>query len=133
MKLTARQPTAKAPESNFTGNVYVDNVAHGDSPTELRVSTVRFSPCARTNWHCHAHGQTLYVTEGIGRVQARGGELLEIRPGDTIYTPPGEWHWHGAAPDHFMSHLAIKDFPNDQSGPDTTWGDPVTDAEYNAL
>ena len=71
----------------------------------------------------HAVGQTLHVTEGVGLVQARGGEVTEIRPGDTIYTPPGEWHWHGAAPDHFMAHLAFTEG-------DTEWGDHLTDEEY---
>ena len=72
-----------------------------------------------TRWHSHAVGQTVHVTEGVGRIQARGGEVLEIRAGDTIYTPPGEWHWHGAAPDRFMTHLAIFEAPAD--GPETEW------------
>nr|WP_220386341.1 cupin domain-containing protein [Frankia sp. ArI3] len=89
---------------------------------------MRFAPCARTAWHSHAVGQTLYVTEGVGYVQARGGEVVVMRPGDVIYTPPGEEHWHGAAPDHFMTHIAIWEAPAD--GPEVTWGTHVTDAEY---
>ncbi len=100
------------------------------SPRRVRVNVVRFAPGARNGWHAHAVGQTLHVTEGVGRVQARGGEVLEIRAGDTIQTPPGEWHWHGAAPDHFMTHLAIWEAPAD--GPESEWGPQVTDAEYGA-
>jgi quercetin dioxygenase-like cupin family protein len=76
----------------------------------------------------HAVGQTLHVVEGIGRVQARGGELVEIRPGDTIHAPPGEWHWHGATPEHFMTHLAMWEAP--EEGAESEWGDLVTDEEY---
>ncbi|MBP1133780.1 quercetin dioxygenase-like cupin family protein [Arthrobacter sp. PvP023] len=80
-----------------------------------------------------ANGQTLHVTEGLGLVQSRGGEVIEIRPGDTIYTPPGEWHWHGAAPGHFMSHLAMWEALGEgQEGPEATWGEHVTDKEYRA-
>jgi quercetin dioxygenase-like cupin family protein len=74
----------------------------------------------------------LHVTDGIGLVQSRGGKVIEIRPSDTIYTPPGEWHWHGAAPDHFMIHLAMWEGPGEGKGPETEWGDHVTDEEYNA-
>ena len=74
-------------------------------------------------------GQTLHITEGVGLLQSRGGEVVEVHPGQTIYTPPGEWHWHGAAPDHFMAHLAMWESPGE--GPETQWGDLVTDEEYN--
>jgi quercetin dioxygenase-like cupin family protein len=97
----------------------------------MRVNMVRFAPCARTAWHSHAVGQTLHVTEGRGRIQSRGGEVIEIGPGDTIYTPPNEWHWHGAAPDHFMSHLAMWEAPAPDSVPESEWGDLVTDEEYD--
>ena len=96
----------------------------------MRVNMVRFAPCARTAWHSHAVGQTLHVTEGRGRIQSRGGEVIEIGPGDTIHTPPNEWHWHGAAPDHFMSHLAMWEAPAPDSVPESEWGDLVTDEEY---
>lgn len=96
----------------------------------MRVNVVRFDPGARTAWHSHAVGQTLHVTEGVGLVQSRDGKVLEMHPGDTIYTPPGEWHWHGAAPDHFMTHLAMWEGPSE--GEESTWGAHVTDEEYNA-
>lgn len=97
----------------------------------MRVNTVRFAPCARTAWHTHAVGQTLHVTEGVGLVQSRGGQLIVMRPGDTVYTPPGEWHWHGATPDRFMTHLAMWEGPAPDSGqPETEWGEHVTDDEY---
>jgi quercetin dioxygenase-like cupin family protein len=97
----------------------------------MRVNTVRFAPCARTAWHTHACGQTLHVTDGIGLVQSRGGEVVVMRQGDTVYTPPGEWHWHGAAPTHFMVHLAMWEAPPPGSDrAETEWGDQVTDDEY---
>jgi quercetin dioxygenase-like cupin family protein len=102
-------------------------------PSRLRVSIVRFSPGAHTAWHRHANGQTLHFTEGRGLVQARGGEVVEVRPGDTIYTPPAEWHWHGAAPGHSMSHLSMsEDLAEGQEGPVTEWGEHLTDEEYPA-
>ena len=90
------------------------------------MNLVRFAPCARTAWHKHSLGQTVHVTDGVGLIQARGGEVLTMQPGDTVYTPPGEWHWHGASADSFMSHLAM--WEDD----DATWGDHVTDEEYAA-
>ena len=90
---------------------------------------VRFAPCARTDWHSHAVGQTLHIVSGTALVQARGGEIVEVHPGETVYTPAGEEHWHGAAPDRFMSHLALWEGPGD-GGTETTWGDKVTDEEY---
>ena len=128
MEFLNKQPTAKAPAETFTGDAWFDVVARGEEPSRIRVSVVRFAPGARNAWHSHAAGQTLHVTEGRGLVQAKGGERLEIRPGDTIYTPPGEWHWHGAAPDHFMTHLAIWEAPAE--GPETQWGSQVSDEEY---
>jgi quercetin dioxygenase-like cupin family protein len=116
----------------FTGQVYFDVVYKGDEPSRMRVNTVRFAPCARTNWHTHAMGQTLHVTDGVGLVQSRGAGVVVMRPGDTVYTPPGEWHWHGAAPDRFMTHLAMWEAPDPGSGqPETTWGEPVSDDEYH--
>lgn len=123
-----RQPTTKGPAERFTGDVWFDVVAKGEEPSRLRVNTVRFSPGARTAWHAHAVGQTLYVTDGSGLVQSRGAVVVELGPGDVIWTPPGEWHWHGAAPDRFMTHLAMWEAPG--SGPESAWGDLVTDEEY---
>lgn len=128
MEILPSRPTTKAGSDIFTGDAWIDVLVRGESPSRIRVSVVRFAPGARNAWHAHAVGQTLHVTEGIGRMQARGGVLLEIRAGDTVYTPPGEWHWHGAAPDHFMTHLAMWESPDE--GPESEWGDQVTDVEY---
>ena len=130
MEIQPRQPSTKGPAQMFTGDVWFDVIARGEEPSRMRVNMVRFAPCARTAWHSHAVGQTLHVTEGRGLVQSRGGEVTEIGPGDTIYTPPGEWHWHGAAPDHFMSHLAMWEAPAPDTQPESEWGDLVTDEEY---
>ena len=131
MEILKKAPSAKGPAEWFTGDVWFDVIAKGEEPSRLRVNSVHFTPSARTAWHRHAVGQTLHVTEGVGLVQARNGQVIEIRPGDTIYTLPGEWHWHGATPDHFMTHLAMWDRPGEGRGPETEWGDLVTDAEYN--
>ena len=130
MQMLPKQPTVKGPAEMFTGDVWFDVIAKGEEPSRMRVNTVHFSPCARTAWHCHAVGQTLYVTEGIGRIQSRDGEVIEIRPGDVIYTPPGQWHWHGAAPDHFMTHIAMWEAPLSDSVPESEWANLVTDEEY---
>ena len=130
MEIRAKEPSVKGPAQMFTGDVWFDVIAAPQpEPSRMRVNAVHFAPCARTAWHSHAVGQTLHVTEGVGLIQARGGEVTEIRPGDTIYTPPGEWHWHGAAPDHFMTHLAMWEAPAE--GAESEWGDLVSDEEYN--
>ena len=128
MDIRPKLPTAKAPSETFTGDAWIDVIARGEEPSRVRVNVVRFAPGARNAWHAHAVGQTVHVVDGVGRIQARGGEIVEIHPGDTIHTPPGEWHWHGAAPDRFMTHLAIWEAP--ASGPESEWGDQVTDEEY---
>jgi quercetin dioxygenase-like cupin family protein len=128
VEIQPKQPTVKAPAETFTGDAWFDVLARGEGASRIRVNVVRFAPGARNAWHSHALGQTLHVTEGQGLIQARGGDVLEVRPGDTIYTPPGEWHWHGAAPDHFMTHLAMWEGTGD--GPETQWGDQVSDDEY---
>jgi quercetin dioxygenase-like cupin family protein len=130
LEIQPKQPTVKAPAETFTGDAWFDVIAKGEEPSRMRVNVVRFAPGARNAWHCHAVGQTLHVTEGRGLIQARGGEVINIRPGDTIYTPPGEWHWHGAAPEHFMTHIAMWEAPGE--GAETEWGDLVTDEEYGA-
>jgi len=130
MKLLEKRSSAKAPPERFTGDVWVDTIAEAEEPSRLRAAMVRFSPCARTAWHRHALGQTLHVTEGVGLVQTRGGDVMVMRPGDTVHTPPGEWHWHGAAPDHFMTHLALSDSTGDPAVPDVEWGEHVSDDEY---
>lgn len=133
MQIQPERPTSKGPATMFTGDVYYDVYAAPlPEPSRLRVNIVRFTPGARTAWHSHTVGQTLHVTEGVGRIQARGGEVVEIRPGQTVYTPPGEWHWHGATPDRFMAHIAMWDGLAGDGGPESTWGDQVTDDEYNS-
>ena len=128
MDIHPQQPTVKAPAETFTGDAWFDVIAKGEEPSLIRVSVVRFAPGARNAWHAHSLGQTVHVTDGIGRMQARGGRMVEVHPGDTIHTPPGEWHWHGAAPDRFMTHIAMWEAA--QAGPETEWGDQVSDAEY---
>ena len=133
MEIQPKQPTTKGSADLFIGDVWMDVIALGDAPSRIRVAIVRFAPGARNAWHRHANGQTLHVTEGQGLAQSRGAKVMEIRAGDTIYTPPGEWHWHGASPEHFMSHLSITEGLNEgQQGPETEWGDHVTDAEYGS-
>jgi quercetin dioxygenase-like cupin family protein len=131
LKIQPKQPTRKAPADTFTGDAWMDVIAQGEEPSRLRVYLVRFAPGARSAWHSHVLGQTLHVTDGVGLIQARGGEVVEIHPGDTFYTPPGEWHWHGAAAEHFMTHLAMWEGPGAGS-PETEWGELVTDEEYRA-
>jgi len=132
VELQRKQPTARGPADWFTGDVWIDAIARGEEPSRVRVSAVRFTPAARTAWHSHAVGQTLYVTEGRGLVQSRGGDVVEIRAGDIVHTPADEWHWHGAAPDHYMSHLSITEGTAPGGRPEADWGAQVTDDEYHA-
>jgi len=122
--------TMAGPNEWFTGTVYVDAVAVPSDRSRLQASSVHFTPSARTAWHTHPNGQTIYVTEGIGLAQRRGGPIEVIRPGDRVFFEPGEDHWHGAAPSRFMTHLAMVEVDGD--GNAATWGDQVTDEEYNA-
>jgi quercetin dioxygenase-like cupin family protein len=124
MQIMPKQPTGKGPTDWFTGDVWIDSIARHPEPSHVSVGSVHFAPGARTAWHSHDGGQTLYVLEGRGRVQSRGDRIVEVAPGDMIYTPDGEEHWHGAAPDHFLTHLSITD-----GAPH--WGDHVADAEYH--
>jgi quercetin dioxygenase-like cupin family protein len=130
MELLPSQPSTKGTPDRFDGDVWIDRLAGGEPGSRIRVNVVRFAPGARNAWHSHAVGQTLHVTEGIGRIQSRGDNIVEIRAGDAVYTPPGEWHWHGAAPDRFMTHLAMWEAPED--GPESEWGAHVSDEEYGA-
>lgn len=131
MEIQPKQPTAKGPAEWFTGDVWIDGIARGEEPSRVRVSAVRFTPSARTAWHSHAVGQTLYVTEGNGLVQSRGDNIIEIGPGDVVHAAADEWHWHGAAPDHFMTHLSITEAVPGDERPEADWGEHVTDDEYN--
>ncbi len=130
MKKTPTPATQKGPSEWFTGDVWFDQIYQGQEPSRARVNAVHFAPCAHTAWHTHAAGQTLHVTEGIGLVATRDGQVIVMRPGDTVCTPPGEWHWHGATTEHFMTHLAIWEGTGDPGTPETTWGEHVTDDEY---
>jgi quercetin dioxygenase-like cupin family protein len=114
----------------FTGAVYVDSVAAPSGASRLSASSVHFTPGARTGWHTHPNGQTIYVTEGVGLAQHRGGPIEVISPGDRVFFEPGEDHWHGAAPNRFMTHLAMLEV--DDEGKSATWGGHVSDHEYGA-
>ena len=124
MEIEPKQPTTKGPADWFTGEVWVDRIVNPVTPSRMSVGAVHFSPGARTAWHSHTLGQILYVTEGEGRVQTRGEPVAAIRAGDVVRTPADEWHWHGASPDHFMTHLSMTEGQ-------AHWGDHVTDAEYH--
>ena len=130
MEIRPVKPSVKGPDTMFTGDVWFDVLAEGSEPSRLRVNVVRFAPGARTAWHSHLYGQTLHITEGRGLVQSRSGDITHVRAGDTIYTHPGEWHWHGAAPDSFMTHLAMWDAAGPGDGPEAEWGGHVTDTDY---
>ncbi len=130
MQITRSATATMIPPADwFTGNVYVDTIAAPEAASRVSAHIVHFAPGARAVWHTHPHGQTLYVTEGIGRVQRRGGPVEEIRPGDRVVFEPGEEHWHRAAPDRLMVHIAMADVDDD--GNSVSWGEPVTDEEYN--
>ena len=122
--------TATGPGDWFTGAVFIDTVAAPSADSRLSASSVHFTPGARTAWHTHPNGQTIWVTEGVGFAQRRGGPVEVIRPGDRVCFDPGEDHWHGAAPNRFMTHLAMLEVGDD--GTPATWGDHVTDVEYGA-
>ena len=122
--------TASGPSEWFTGAVYLDAVAVASDGSRLSATSVHFTPGARTAWHTHPNGQTIWVIEGIGRAQRRGGPVEVIRPGDRVVFEPGEDHWHGAAPTRFMTHIAMLEV--DDEGNNATWGDHVTDEEYAA-
>jgi quercetin dioxygenase-like cupin family protein len=123
--------TGRGPADWFSGTVFVDTVRTPDDQTAIGCAHVRFAPGARTAWHSHPKGQTLYVTDGIGLVARRGGEPVEIRPGDVVYIEPGEEHWHGATPTRFMAHVAMQEA--DEQGQVVTWLEHVTDEEYSAV
>ncbi len=122
--------TATGPSDWFTGTVLIDAVAAPAAGARVQAASVHFTPGARTAWHTHPHGQTLYVIEGVGRCQSRGGPVETIRAGDRVFFAPGEHHWHGAAPDRLMTHIAIQEVDDD--GNAAAWGEHVTDEEYGA-
>ena len=131
MKITPSSlDTAKGPSDWFTGDVFIDTIAAPEASARAGSALVHFTPGARTAWHTHPHGQTIFVTEGVGLCQRQGGAIETIRPGDRVYFEPGENHWHGAAPNRLMVHIAIQEA--DDSGSPVNWGRHVSDEEYNA-
>jgi quercetin dioxygenase-like cupin family protein len=131
MKITrSLLDTTPGPSDWFTGTVYLDTIASPADPARLSAASVHFTPGARTAWHTHPLGQTIHVTEGVGLCQRRGEPIEVIRSGDSVFFEPGEDHWHGAAPNRFMTHIAMQEV--DDSGGAVTWGEHVTDEEYGA-
>ena len=128
MKKLPRTNTTQGSEDWFTGRVYIDLIKPATDDSKFSMSSVHFTPGARAAWHSHPHGQTLYVTEGVGLIQKRGGPIEIIRPGDVIWTEPGEEHWHGATANAFMTHLALQEV--DEQGSFADWKEHVTDEEY---
>jgi quercetin dioxygenase-like cupin family protein len=122
--------TTPGPGDWFTGAVYIDAIASPSEPSRLAAALVSFTPGARTAWHTHPLGQTIYVTKGVGLCQRRGDPIEVIRPGDRVFFEPGEDHWHGAAPNRLMTHIAMQEADDD--GSPVTWGEHVTDEEYGA-
>jgi len=125
---TGSQPSAKGPASYFTGTVRIDPLFSPPEPARAAMAHVTFEPGARTAWHTHPLGQTLIVTSGAGWVQREGGPRETIHPGDIVWFPPGEKHWHGATATTAMSHIAIQE---KHDGSPVTWLEHVTDAEYD--
>ncbi|MGB8944702.1 MAG: cupin domain-containing protein [Streptomyces sp.] len=121
-------PTAKAPAERFTGDVYLNPIEAPTAPARLASALVRFTPGARTNWHSHANGQTLYITDGIGLVGTRNGHVVRVSAGQIVKCPAGEEHWHGGTDTTLMAHIAMVVGDADSDG--TTWLEPVTDEQY---
>ena len=126
--LAGSRPTRRAPAESFTGTVWQDPIITPQAPGRVASSRVAFEPGARTAWHTHPLGQTLYVIQGVGRIQAKGGPIREIKAGDVVWIPPNEKHWHGAAPTTGMVHVAMHE---SLDGKHVTWMEHVTDAEYD--
>lgn len=122
--------TRSGPAEWFTGSVYIDVITSPTPPSRLSANVVHFAPGARTAWHTHPLGQTIFVTEGVGLCQKQGGSIDVIRPGDRVFFEPGEVHWHGASAARFMTHIALVEV--DDAGTSADWGELVTDEEYAA-
>jgi quercetin dioxygenase-like cupin family protein len=116
IKRSGSEPSYKGPPKYFTGTVHVDPLFTPRDPARASGALVTFEPGGRTMWHTHPLGQTLIVTAGCGRVQREGGPIEEIRPGDVVWIPPDEKHWHGATPTTAMSHIAVVEELNDSLG-----------------
>ncbi|MGW7071789.1 (R)-mandelonitrile lyase [Streptomyces sp. NPDC054855] len=123
-------PTAKAPAERFTGDVYLNPIEMPSKAARLASALVRFTPGARTNWHSHANGQVLYITDGVGLVGIRDGSVVRVSAGQTVKCPAGEEHWHGATQTTFMAHIAM--VVGNSEGDGTRWLEPVTDEQYIA-
>ena len=121
--------TQKGPADWFTGDVYIDAVAAPAGSSTYAAALVHFTPGARTAWHTHPHGQTIFVTEGVGLCQREGGPVETIRPGDVVWFAPGEKHWHGATATTGMTHIAIQE---KLDGKAVDWLEQVSDAQYRA-
>ncbi|MET8814327.1 cupin domain-containing protein [Streptomyces sp. NPDC004549] len=132
MEFIKRTATGKGPSDWFTGDVWWDVIVAGEAPSRLRANLVRFSPGARTHWHSHPVGQTLHVVSGVALIGTRDGTVFEAHAGETVACPPGEEHWHGASPDHFMEHIAMWEGTEDGS-PEAVWGEAVTEEVYGGV
>jgi len=128
IKRIGSQPSGKGPADYFTGAVRIDPLFQTPEPARVSGSSVTFEPAARTAWHTHPLGQTLVVTSGVGWVQRWGGQVEEIRPGDVVWFPPNEKHWHGATPTTAMTHIAIQEWLN---GKAVNWMEKVSDEQYH--
>ncbi|QXV66119.1 cupin domain-containing protein [Mucilaginibacter sp. 21P] len=129
IKRIGTQPSGKGPAEYFTGTVRIDPLNNPPEPSNVAMALVTFEPGARTAWHTHPLGQTLIVTAGCGWVQREGGSIEEIHPGDVVWFPPGEKHWHGATSTTAMSHIAIQE---KQNGSPVDWMEQVSDEQYMA-
>ncbi|WP_262267577.1 (R)-mandelonitrile lyase [Microvirga yunnanensis] len=127
IKRAGAEPSGTGPQEYFTGTVRIDPLFSPPDPARVAGALVTFEPGARTAWHTHPLGQTLIVMTGLGLVQREGGPIEEIRPGDVVWFPPGEKHWHGASPTTAMSHIAIQEKLN---GSTVDWMEHVTDEQY---
>lgn len=130
LKPAASRVSAAGPGDRFTGQAWMDELGVLPGPG-VRALRVTFSPGARTAWHAHPGGQVLHVVDGAGLVQSAGGPVRQMRPGDTVVAGPGEQHWHGAAPDQLMSHVAIS-VGDPATGQQTVWAEHVSDEDYLA-
>jgi quercetin dioxygenase-like cupin family protein len=130
IKRSGSQPSSKGPAEWFTGAVRINPLFEAPEPARVRGASVTFEPGARTAWHTHPLGQTLIVTSGCGRAQCENGPIREIRPGDVVWFPANEKHWHGAAPTTAMTHLAIQEALD---GKVVEWMEQVSDNQYNKL
>jgi quercetin dioxygenase-like cupin family protein len=127
IKRNGSQPSGKGPDDWFTGSVRVDPLIQAPEPARVTGAHVTFEPGARTAWHTHPLGQTLIITSGLGWVQRDGGDIEEVRPGDVVWFPPDEKHWHGATPTTAMTHLAVRE---KRDGKTVDWLEKVSDAQY---